>query len=106
MAVIACDKIIGRDGYTDLKGVRTWTQVWRIQTNDPLDGPQVVANHPALPALYSSYSSGNDSDPYALLVKRVPREEGDSRVSWIVSCEFRTDAIQAESLSSPLLDPV
>jgi hypothetical protein len=107
MTVIACHKIPGRDGYTDLKGVRTWTQPWRVQTNDPLDGPQVVANHSELPALYSSYSSGNDSDSYALLVKRVPREEGDgSRKSWIVTCEFRTDAIQRESLSSPLLDPV
>ena len=106
MSVIRC-KLIGggRDGSRDVKGIEVYTQLWRVETNDPLDGPQVVVNHTELPELFSQYTSGNDSKSTALLVSKKPREEGDSRVSWIVTCEYRTDAIGQEYASSPLNDP-
>jgi len=107
MAVIDCRLIgVNRDGSYDAKNIRVWTQLWRVQTNDPLDGPAVVVNYSGLPALFDPYSSGNDSDPYALLVSKKPREEGEGHKSWIVTCEYRSDAISAEVGSNPLTDQV
>lgn len=106
MAVIACDLISDRTGTNDTQGstravvANSFIQRWRVQTNDPLDGPHVVVNHPGLPALYSPYSSGNDTYEDALLLRKTPEEEGDSHRSWIVTCEYNN-----EYQLYPLLEP-
>ena len=107
MSVIDCRLIgVNRDGSYDAKNIRVWNELWRVQTNDPLDGPATVVNYSGLPALFAPYESGNDSDPYALLVSKKPREEGEGHKSWIVACEYRSDAISAEVGSNPLTDLV
>lgn len=108
MTVLSVDLIGGgRSGSRDSKGLNVWNAMYRVQTDDPFDGPEVVANASALPALYSRYTipTLNDSDPNALLTSRKPREEGDSRKSWVVTCEYRNDAIEdLEDPDNPLLD--
>lgn len=105
MAVIRVDPINdSRDGEEDEKAVGTFTASYRVQTNDPLDGPYVVINDPQLPQLYSAYSVGNDSLSSALCIGKTPRPEGDSRKSWIVTCRFSTNALQFDS--NPLNDPI
>jgi len=105
VAVIRVDPINdGRDGEYDEKYVGTFTAAYRVQTNDPLDGPLVVVNHASLPQLYGAYSVGNDSLSNALCIAKTPRPDGDSRTSWIVTCRFSTNALPQDT--NPLFDPI
>jgi hypothetical protein len=101
VSVVRCKAISSRSGEHNSQYVRTYSVKYRVETNDPLDGPQVVANHSELPELYSTYAHGNDVDAGAYLISRKPDEEGDSRLSWIVTCEYST-APRVEITSNPL----
>jgi len=98
VSVISC-RLIGekRSGEKATNLVRTYTQAFRVETNSKLDGPAVVlathsvSGHPQLPIqLYTSYTSGNDSDPEALCISVNADEEGESMRSWIVTAQFST----------------
>ena len=91
---------------------RRYKQVFRAETSDPYDGPAVVMAHASCPVQFvTTYSSGNDSDDQALCEEVSVEEEGDSRVSWIVTATFTTLITQFADLNNPpnanpLLDPV
>lgn len=108
MAVItgSCKLIGGRAGEHNSQFQRTYTQVWRLLTNDPLDGPQIAVNHSELPELYSEYSSGNDYDASALLISKQPREESSdgSFKTWVVTCEY-SNVPPVELTSNPISEP-
>lgn len=67
--------------------------------------------HPSCPVQFvTTYSSGNDSDPNALCEDVQVEEEGDSRLSWIVTATFTTLIKEFADLgnppgTNPLFDP-
>lgn len=81
---------------------RRYKQVFRAETNDPYDGPAVVMAHATCPVQFvTTYSSGNDSDDEALCEEVQVEEEGDSRLSWIVTATFTTLITQFADLNNP-----
>lgn len=69
MAVVECIELAkGRDGDFEARSrARRYTRRFRVRTSDGLDGPAVVQAYLSLPALYSTYTSGNDADTAALV---------------------------------------
>jgi hypothetical protein len=67
MAVVSCTEIFeGQDGEFNARGLsRRYTRNFSVKTDDGLDGAAVVVAYLSLPALYSSYTSGNDIDTAA-----------------------------------------
>jgi hypothetical protein len=115
VSVISCRLIgEGRSGQRATNLVGTFTQRFRVETNNPLDGPEVVwsphsvSGHPQLPTQFvTTYSSGNDSEPLALCVGINVDEEGDSRKSWIVTAQYSTapPGNASELSQNPLSNP-
>ena len=102
MAVIDCKLISNRSGEHNSQYQKTYSVQYRLLTNDPLDGPGTVVNYSGLPALYATYSFGNDSDTNVYLISKSPREESDgSFKTWVVTCEY-SNAPPVELSSNPL----
>lgn len=91
------------EGEQGAGNVRSYRTQWLVVCDDKLDGPSVVLSYGGLPALYSAYVAGNDSDPQALLTKKTPTLKSRSNAgnAWIVSCEYSTAADQNQSNLSP-----
>lgn len=116
MSVISC-RLIGerRGGAKEPYYVRTYKQVWRVETDSTLDGPKVVlaphglSSFDELPVQYvTTYDSGgSETDSQALCVSVSADEEGDSRKSWIVTADFSTvpPTNPAQLNANPLLEP-
>lgn len=95
-----------RAGSNNSQYQKTYTVQYRIQTNDPLDGPKTVVNHSELPELYDEYSFGNDTESGVYLIDKQPREESDgSFKSWIVTCEY-SNIPPSDLSSNPLTETV
>jgi hypothetical protein len=83
---------------------RKYTVNFIVDCSDKRDGPQTVLAAEGLPALYSPYAIGNDSDPAALCVKRTPRLQSrtsDSGNIWTVECEFSTATAENQTSEDP-----
>ncbi len=98
----------------DEVGHRTYTIDWLIRLEDPLDGPaHILANWP-LAAVGSTYSFGNDSDPWAWctpMLNIAPHPDntpGDPILDFIVTQKWTTNPswrCQIAPIENPLLEP-
>lgn len=75
-------------------GRREYTAVYRVWTDDPLDGPITIIlefqSNPLLPSLGSPFAYGNDGDAWAYCNKIDPQREDRSSLMWTVVCTFAT----------------
>jgi len=98
-------------------GNRTYTVVWLIVTDSPLDGPTVVLSCPALPLPGSVWNFDNDYDPWAYCLPTAKitihdEKEGDPNVWWKVEQTFSTKPVSPQSqrcndttIQDPLMEP-
>jgi len=82
---------------------RKYTVTYQVICTSKLDGPQVALGASGIPAMYSAYAIGNDSDPEALCVKRAPRLVSRTSAGniWHVDCEYSTQASTNQANSDP-----
>lgn len=69
-----------------------WKQVWQYQTNDPLDGPQVILDHLAAngPWFGAAYSNGNDYDRWSLVEEiEIPQHATGAAEFWQVNISYK-----------------
>ena len=90
----------------------TYTLVYAVTTDDPMDGPKTVLAAPGLPERGDSYVYGNDEDENARLIERVASRPFDNkRQYWYVTCSY-TDAASDDDESpkdkngKPVDDPI
>ncbi len=69
---------------------RSYSSVYRVIVDDPLDGQTVVENAPGIPFYGAFYIAGNTVDPLAVCkTKRAARVEG-TRLVWDVEVQYET----------------
>lgn len=96
MAIVSCKKIgAGRNGDNTKDRHRTYTVVFRVVVDSPLDGPGTVVLATGIPGLYTPYVGyENTSDTLALCVGVKPDQDGDEWQRWRVTCQFTTNWAQ------------
>ena len=100
-------------GDRDEEGHRTYRVEHLVETDNHLDGPQIVMNTPGLPVIGSFWSFGNDIDSWAfcypdMKVTILKEKEGDKNFHWRVGQKFSTRPLkrcQDETVEDPLLEP-
>lgn len=107
MAITSVTEIAKRSANGE-KQSTTFERSFQVQTSDPNDGPQVVLASTDIPQLYSYYSSGNDSSPWARCVSLSVRPHPRSRTVWEVTAGYDTqypDLPDPQSVEIPYLAP-
>lgn len=96
----------------DQDGFREYKIKFRVETDDPLDGPYLAMQTSGLPAFGSFWDFGNDVDPYAycrLPVVVSPECEGEPNLWFDLEYTFsnKPDAKRCkdEAVTDPLLIP-
>lgn len=69
---------------------RTFTEVWNVETNDPLDCGQTVIEANGLPRMGEYFESGNDRDREAVVKSIAPKRSESSRLFWSVTVTYET----------------
>jgi hypothetical protein len=72
---------------TRKSGGTSYTVVYLVETDSPLDGPAVVVHSPLLPQLRTPYVLGNDSDLNSFLSELTPKLTEHTR-KWEVTCKY------------------
>jgi len=86
----------------------TVNRTFQVHTNDPLDGPYIVATASGIPRLLDTYESGNDSLPGSRCNNISATPVSGSRQVWTVTCQYETKIGKApdpSALSIPWLAP-
>ena len=101
MSVIGANQIWeGRDGSDGDDGVRNYTQIWRVQTNNKYDDAVTVLTAGGYGIPYRGLL--HPSDPFAYCRTVRARNEGASPYWWTVTAIYSTER---EINDSPLDDP-
>lgn len=94
MAVVACDEIRdGRGGEVSFDRSRRWTRVFRVVTDNDLDGgPTVVqaAGLPGIGAFYLTPSGEVDTDAVCQSLSPAPDPSANDPRVWIVTATYDT----------------
>ncbi len=105
-------QVIGKSLEKDMEGHRTYKLKYRIETDDPDDGPEEIINNASLPAVGSTYSVDNDSDPWAFRtpVAKITQQVtgGEPSLQWIAEIEFTTKPMfrcNTNDIENPLSEP-
>ena len=108
--------VLGEVGWgltVDKEGHRDYDITWLIQTTDVDDGPAVVFFASGLPVIGSTWSFGNDSDPWAFcwpnwkVTKALDRDEEPGN-HWHLTQIFSTKPLsrcQDDAIENPLSEP-
>lgn len=80
------------DGRDDVTGLREYTQIWKVETDSPHDGPKTVKAHPAIPQYGQSYVTNNENDPQAFVNDRNAEliDGAENNKLWHVTITFST----------------
>jgi hypothetical protein len=108
MPVIGVREIwAGRNGSADDKGVREYTRVFRVETNNAGDGPLTVRAGTGIPLLFSAYADANGAaDPGAKLKRLSEEQDADNPYLWTVTCEYSSRLENPDEFhENPLLRP-
>jgi hypothetical protein len=93
------------------EGHRTYKAVYKVRTSSTNDGPQVVSNTSGLPTVGSTWSPGNDADPFVYCTPEMtirPALKGEANNTWFVEQTFSTLTpirCQTTSIENPLNEP-
>lgn len=92
MAVIYFKELMREQGgsFDARSRARRYKRGFTVRTDDALDGPQVVQSYFLMPALYSTYTSGNDVDSGAIVENVEPERLGPKLWKAIVSYSTAT----------------
>lgn len=101
--------IESREGTIDVNGVKTYTVIFKVQTNDKRDGAAIVRVAPGIPSIGDTYSIGNDTDPTAVVIdKQVNQVQGcpfEWEVTVICSNDMEVDPAGFVYQDNPLAKP-
>lgn len=98
MSVVSAKQIHDSTNGTFTKRARSQSVVYRVQTDDPQDGPNTVVSSSSLPSLGSYYSFGGESDTVSRLTRKVARRTSN-RLVWTVECQYETPGSKSGSPS-------
>lgn len=96
---------------TDEEGHRDYTVVWRVETDDVADGPDVAFTATGLPTPGASLSLGNTVDAWAFYNRKGSarlRKREANRKAWDVTTMFSSrppKRCNTNSFDDPLLEP-
>lgn len=95
-----------QDGKKDELAEREYRVTYLVQTDDPLDGPEVVLRAPGLPIIGATYSFANDIDLGALVRSLNARRLPDERLLWEVEVTYSSrnqgdDIVEQNPLDRP-----
>lgn len=99
----------GRDGSRSLDA-REYRVIYKVRTDDRLDGPNKANDAFGIPNLGDSYVAGNDVDSVAVVIDKQATQ-GESPWHWDVEVTYSTDlpdndaAAVTENVDNPLLEP-
>ncbi len=96
MAVTSVEEVSASGGY-DAQGHRTWTVLYKAETDSRSDGPVTVILSPLLPSFLSIYTfqSASEGDTLAFRQSLVAdlSEPGESWTTWDVTATFSTKPV-------------
>lgn len=106
MAILSVDRLSsGRTGNVNQVGVRNYTAVYRVITDNKEDGPQVVRQATGIPRVLDGYNNGNDVDAGARVVDvRADLQDEKSLTVWKVTVEYSSDSGQSGQQQEDPLD--
>lgn len=92
MAVVGSATIIeeSQSGVQNADGTKEFSAVYQVRTDSAADGPNIVLAATGLPALYSTYAAGNDTDTSCYCVSLAPSRVAGSRLVWNVQISWKT----------------
>lgn len=93
-----------RQGSEDKAGVRTYSRVFLVKTNNKQDGAQAVLAAPALPQLFDAYQTETELDSAAICVGRRPNQI-DEKV-WEVRIRYSSSQEDNETDTPETSDPL
>lgn len=95
----------------DVQGYRTYLAEFLIETSDVEDGPATALFATGLPSPGSTWTYGNDNDPYVYCspeIKLKPQLSGEPDDGWIAVCTFTNKPFPkcgGTPVENPLLEP-
>lgn len=88
MSVISANLAFsGRSGSFSLTS-RDYEQMWIVQTDNRLDGPQQIAQFPGVPQKGQYYQHGNDFDPASTLIALSADQDDGNPLLWRVTAAY------------------
>lgn len=105
---------VNQSSRRDEDGHRYYNITWKLETDDPLDGPAVLYQNWPLPAVGSPYSLDNDYDPWAFCTPEATIapapdiQEGDPTTVINVTQTWTTKPMNRcneTEIENPLLEP-
>lgn len=112
MSFVACNEIWSeRKASIDEKAVRRYTRVWRVVTDNTLDGPLIATSPFDIPRLYTPYITPTENDLGARVRTITPTQDQDNPLLWRVVVEYsseppeRTGRDPQQRTENPLLRP-
>ena len=102
-AILQGERAEGRRASLDEKGVRQYTRVFVVKTNNKNDGSQTVGNAAGLPRRGDAYVAGTDSDVGARCVGLEPRQLDAGGLNWEVTVNYssKSDSQADNPLARP-----
>lgn len=95
----------------DSDGHREYSVTHRVRTSSAGDGPAIVMSTAGLPAVGSTWTQGNDNDPWAFCLPTMtvtPRVTAEPNQIWSVEQKFTTkpqNRCQDTTIEDPLDEP-
>lgn len=81
----------GRDGSEDLEGVREYTVIYKVVTDDKRDGAKQVLAAFGVPSVGDIYVAGNDTDFATVVIGRTATPVDGSAWEWEVEVKYSND---------------
>lgn len=90
----------GRRATHKADGPTTYTRVFLVVTDDPLDGAQLVRQATGVPSIGDLYVTETESDDTCVCVSVDPNQDGEDPRKWTVTCEY-TDETKENPVDEP-----
>jgi len=88
MAIVWVRRDVKSWSGTETTTTDTFKRDYLVLTDDIDDGPETVLAADDLPALYTAYSDGNDSNANTVITNREPRRDTNAPLLWHVSITY------------------
>lgn len=85
--------LAGRDGSEDLEGVREYSVVYKVTSDDKRDGPKQILSAFGVPNVGDIYVSGNDTDVAAVVINKTANPV--EAFEWEVEVTYTNDLTDA-----------